>query len=48
MPKSLKCACGVRVKVHGRKSRRHQLPDIKTDRYGNPRPGPGRRVKKDA
>ena len=49
MPKSNKCACGVRLKVHARKSRRHQLPHtgLKTDRLGYPRPRAGARTKKD-
>lgn len=42
------CACGVKVKVHARRSRRNQLPDVKTDRFGVPRPGAGRRVRKEA
>lgn len=47
--KSAKCACGIRIKIHARKARRNQLPHtgMKTDRYGNPRPRAGARVKRD-
>lgn len=47
MPKSNKCACGIRSKVHTSKGRRGQLPDVKTDRFGRLRPGRGNRVKKE-
>jgi len=36
MPKSQACACGIRCKVHARKSRRGQLPPLSTDRRGYP------------
>lgn len=49
MPKSDTCACGIKSKVHARKARRGQLPEtgVKTDRFGNVRPGAGRRVTKE-
>lgn len=34
--KSDSCACGVKSKVHRRKSRRNQLPPLRTNRYGYP------------
>lgn len=45
MPKSNRCACGVTSKAHQRKAKRDQLPDrgVKTDRFGNVRPGAGHR-----
>jgi len=50
MPKSDKCACGIRIKAHARKSRRRQLPHtgLKTDRLGYPRPRAGARIRKEA